>query len=90
MKITLVDGTYESQEAIDLMTYLVHAKIKFHESKIRDLDEMDVKMREKSIKQLQQDLYQFRELVAKGRQEVELHAELNVELRCLSASETQG
>jgi hypothetical protein len=89
MKITLVDGTYESQEAIDLMTHLIHAKIKFHENKIRDLDEMDVKMREKRIKQLQQDLYEFRELVAKGRHEVELHAELNVVIRCLSASETQ-
>jgi len=64
MKIQLIEGSFSQQEALELLTQLVHVKIRFHEQKIEHSDlEEDIKMREKRIKQLQQDLYEVRQLL---------------------------
>ena len=65
MNIQLIQGQFSSQEAIDIITKMVHVKIKFHEDKIHShANEEDIKMREKRIKQLQKELYEVRNYIA--------------------------
>lgn len=53
----LVDGEFEGKEALELITHLVHAKIRFLENKIEQSHhEEDIKMREKRIKMLHEEL----------------------------------
>lgn len=59
MKIQLIKGTFDAKEATDIITQMIHVKIKFHESKISNLsNEEDIKFREGRIKQLQKELYE--------------------------------
>ncbi len=62
--IQLIHGQFDSKDALDLLTKMIDAKIKFHESRITNLcEEEDVKMRENKIKILQNDLYEARKLI---------------------------
>ncbi|TDB68112.1 hypothetical protein [Arundinibacter roseus] len=73
MKIHLIDGHFESRETIELLTQLVHVKIKFQESKITAASvEEDIKMREKRIKELQKELFEVRQFVAQNHAEIAL------------------
>jgi len=59
MKIELINGHFNGSEAIELLTHLIHIKIKFHENKIKsDSNEEDIKYREKKIIQLQKNLFE--------------------------------
>lgn len=61
MNIPLIQGQFSAKDATDLITQLIHVKIKFHEGKINHASsEEDIKMREQRIKQLQKDLYEAR------------------------------
>ncbi len=61
MQIHLIDGQFSANDAVDIVTRLIHVKIKFHEEKINQAsNEEDVKMREKRIKQLQKELFEVR------------------------------
>ncbi len=61
MDIQLIKGQFDSAEAIEMITQLIHVKIRFHENKINHASsEEDIKMRENRIKQLQKDLYELR------------------------------
>lgn len=64
MNIQLINGQFSSKEAIDILTQMLHVKVKFHESKINESSsEEEVKMREKRIKELQKDLYEVRQYI---------------------------
>ena len=64
MNIQLIQGQFNAQDAVDIITQLINVKIKFHEKKIEANDgEEATKMREKRIKDLQQDLQTVREYV---------------------------
>ena len=68
MKIQLVKGSYSNADAMDLLSNLVNAKIRFHESRIENShNEEDIKMRESRIKQLQLDWQNIRQQI--GQQE---------------------
>lgn len=65
MKIQLVKGSYSNADAMDLLSNLVNAKIRFHESRIENShNEEDIKMRESRIKDLQRDLHEVRKKLA--------------------------
>ena len=65
MKIQLIQGKFEAQEALELVSKLIHAKIKFHESRITNAcSEEDIKMRESKIKFLQKDLFEARTFIS--------------------------
>ena len=56
MTIQLIQGQFSANEAIEIITKMVHVKIKFHEDKIHsNANEEDIKMRERRIKQLQKE-----------------------------------
>lgn len=57
MKLQLIDGTFSATEINELLTQLYHVKIKFHEQKVNtNGTEEDIKMRERKIKILQDEL----------------------------------
>ena len=64
MNIQLIQGQFSGQDAIDIITQMIKVKIKFHENKIAKSDgEEAIKMREKRIKDLQQDLHTVRHYI---------------------------
>jgi hypothetical protein len=60
--LPLIRGTFSKEDALDLITHLIHVKVRFHENRINDASsEEDVKMRETRIKELQRYLFEARE-----------------------------
>jgi len=79
MNLQLIQGEFNSKEALDIITQMIHVKIKFHEDKInRSSNEEDIKMREDRIKKLQRDLYQLRQLVQSKHKKVHLESVIEV------------
>lgn len=73
----LINGDFNPQDALDIITRMVHVKIKYHESKIHDaLNEEDIKMREKRIVDLQRDLYEIRREIGARKENISLKAEI--------------
>ena len=66
MKIQLIQGQFSAQDALELISKMIDAKIKFHESRITNAcGEEDIKMRERKIKHLQKDLFEARNYISK-------------------------
>ncbi len=64
MEIKLIEGEFKTDDAVKLLTQMIHAKVKFHEDKIGNSHlEEDIKARETKIKRLQKDLYELRKFV---------------------------
>ena len=64
MTIQLINGHFNSEEAVDIINQMIQIKIKFQESKITaDRSEEDIKMRETRIRQLQQSLTESRNFI---------------------------
>jgi hypothetical protein len=64
MELQLLNGTFSSKESIEILNQLFQVKIKFHEDKIKtSQNEEDVKMRERKIKLLQNELAHARQLI---------------------------
>ncbi|MEO7119558.1 MAG: hypothetical protein ABIY62_00595 [Ginsengibacter sp.] len=80
MNIQLIQGSFSAQDALELITKMVHLKIKFHEDKIHSLsDEEDIKMREKRIKQLQKELYEVRNFITDKKTKIEIESVLEIQ-----------
>lgn len=79
MNIQLIQGQFSPQEAIDIITKMVHVKIKFHEDKIYShANEEDIKMREKRIKQLQKELYELRNFITDKKTKIGIESVLEI------------
>lgn len=80
MNFQLIKGHFITNEAIELVTQMVHVKIKFQESKIQNASsEEDIKMRESRIKQLQKDLYEMKNVIEKNNDKlIEIHSEITL------------
>lgn len=77
MTIKLIQGAFDSADAIDILTQMIHVKIKYHESKMADDDhEEDMKRRESRIIELQKNLYDLQKLVASGQRKVSMKSEV--------------
>ena len=82
MTIQLIKGEFQANDAINLITQMIHIKIKYHENKISlsQLEE-DIKARENKIKRLQKDLYEFRNTIDSTTKVVKLKAIINIDLK---------
>jgi hypothetical protein len=79
VKLQLIEGRFEANEAIEIITRLIQVKIKFHEGKIRNQSsEDDIKMREKRIKQLQKELFEIRQVLGRTDAPVNLESTINI------------
>lgn len=80
MNIQLLHGVFNSYEALDLITKMIHVKIKYHEDKISpDCSEEDIKYRESKIKGLQKELYELRNSLKENRENLKLEAIIRIE-----------
>jgi hypothetical protein len=62
MKIQLIEGNFDAKDALDILTKMIHVKIKFQEDKINESSsEEDINMRETRIKRLQKSLFEIRQ-----------------------------
>ncbi len=79
MKVNLIQGHFESADAIEIITQIIHVKIKYHENKIKTTSsEEEIKMRENRIIKLQRDLFEIRNFIDSKKDFIDLHAELNL------------
>ena len=79
MNIQLIQGQFGGKEAIELITQMIHAKVKFHENIISNEDsEEDIKMRENRIKQLQKDLFDARQYIEKKGDNISINASIEI------------
>ncbi|GAB3573995.1 hypothetical protein GCM10027578_35990 [Spirosoma luteolum] len=81
MQTKLIDGHFSAQDALSILTQMVHVKVRFHEAKISaSCQEEDIKARERRIKELQQQLFRLRQFIEQhGADGICLHADLVVE-----------
>lgn len=80
MNIQLIDGQFSSAEAAGLVSEFIQVKIKFHEQRINDSENAeDIKMRESKIKQLQNQLHEFRKLALETKRHVKLNGTIQTD-----------
>lgn len=79
MEIELIQGQFEPQEIIDILTQMIHVKIKYHEQKIHDhSSEEDIKTRETKIKNLQKQLYEARMFLSQNTGRLTVHGNIQI------------
>jgi hypothetical protein len=79
MKIQLIEGSFNANDSLDIITQMIHVKIKFHENKISNSSsEEDSKSRESKIKQLQKDLYDIRKYISTKGNVIELYSSIEL------------
>lgn len=75
MNIELINGQFNANDAVDLITKMIHLKVKYHENKIdNSTSEEDIKFREAKIKSLQNQLFEFRKSIEAYPDKVSLNA----------------
>ena len=80
MDIQLLEGEFNSNEALELIVKMIDIKIKFHESKIcNSHQEEDIKSRENKIKKLQKSLYEIRVFLNTKTDNVTLESSIHIQ-----------
>ncbi|WP_159466765.1 hypothetical protein [Dyadobacter sp. 3J3] len=79
MTIQLIKGEFEANDAIHLITQMIHIKIKYHEQKINlDMNEEDIKSRERKIRKLQENLFEIKKYIDNGSGKVAIESQVEV------------
>lgn len=79
MNLELIHGQFSKKDAIEIITQMIHVKIKFHESKIsNESSQEDSKMRERRIKQLQRDLFEARKYIEQHKEKISMQSEIQI------------
>jgi hypothetical protein len=80
MNIQLVQGEFSKSEALELISKMIHVKIKYHEEKINSLsNEEDIKTRERKITFLQNQLSDLRANVLTNEGKVKIEASIQID-----------
>lgn len=80
MNIQLFHGEFSSHDALELITKMIHIKIKYHENKIaNNSNEEDIKSRESQIKLLQKELFDLRINIDEKKENLKLDAIIKIE-----------
>lgn len=81
MDIQLIQGQFTAKDAIEIITEMIHVKIKYHENKINNSsNEEDIKMRETKIKRLQKELFECRNNIYEKKGKIKLNAIIQLEI----------
>jgi len=79
MNIKLIQGHFTAADSIELIDNIIRQKIKFHENKIQqDSSEEDIKMREKRIKELQDNLTEIRTYLSNSVDNITLDCSIHI------------
>ncbi len=80
MNIQLIHGEFGSNDALELITQMVHIKIKYHENKLNvQSNEEDINTREGKIKQLQKELFELTKTIHSKTVSVKVEATIKIE-----------
>jgi hypothetical protein len=80
MIIQLIQGQFSAADALDLITKMMHTKIKYHENKISNTsNEEDIKNREARIKRLQKDLFEIRKHIESKGNKISLQSTIEID-----------
>ncbi len=80
MNLQLIQGEFSSNDAIEIITQMVHFKIKYHENKINShSNEEDIKTSEAKIIRLQKELFEFRKTINSKTISVKVEAIIKIE-----------
>lgn len=80
MNIQLVQGEFNAKDALELITQMIHIKIKYFENKIAyHSNEEDMKFRESKIKLLQKELFDLRNNIDEKKWDLKLEAVIKIE-----------
>lgn len=80
MNIQLIQGQFKSNDALDLITQMIHTKIKYHESRINFINnEEDIKSRESKIIRLQKELFELRNIMGNNVKDVKIDAVIYID-----------
>lgn len=86
MNINFINGSFSNEDAAELISQLIDVKIKFHENKINQTqNEEDVKLREKRIIQLQNELRNLKEELKNISEKVFIKADILISLNGLKS-----
>jgi len=79
MQMQLINGQFNAIEAIGIISEMVQVKIKYHENKIKESDnEEDIKMRERKIKALQNELSLSRDYINNNSENIFINSTINL------------
>ncbi|MBU3659225.1 MAG: hypothetical protein FGM14_05120 [Flavobacteriales bacterium] len=79
MKVQLIQGEFNSPDAIQLISNMINLKIKYQEGQIeKNNNEEDIKYRESKIKNLQNELFELRNFLS-TKENVKIDASINLE-----------
>jgi len=79
MTIQLIQGQFNPSEAIEIITQMIHVKIKYHENKISsNSNEEDIKNRETKIKRLQKELFEARKEMLSKKENFSIDSIINI------------
>ena len=79
MNIQLIQGNFSAMDALEIITQMIHIKIKFHENKIsHNSNEEDIKGRETKIKRLQKDLYEIRNYIEHSGGKINIQSDIHL------------
>lgn len=80
MKIQIIEGNFTSKDALEILTNMIHVKIKYHENKINEIsNEEDINMRETRIKRLQKDLFDVKNHIEKKGCKISIQSSINID-----------
>jgi hypothetical protein len=80
MEIQLIHGEFNSKEAVDLISQMIHLKVKFHENKITNQSsEEEIKYGEAKIKDLQKQILSLREHLKTSENNVSIDATIKID-----------
>ena len=79
MNIQLIQGQFNAKDAIDILTQMIHVKVKYHENKISNTaSEEDIKFCETKIKRLQKDLFEIKNYIIQTGATINIQSEINL------------
>lgn len=80
MKIQLIEGSFDKQDALNLLSKIIKVKIDFHEGKIDvDSNAEDIRMREQKIKKLQNNLIDLRNKIHDSSNGIVINSSIEIE-----------
>lgn len=81
MEINLINGSFTKNDAMHLINQLMHVKLKFHEDKINNHENLDdIKSREKRIIQIQNQLRACKDALLRIEGDVVLNGDIKITL----------
>ena len=79
MNIQLIEGRFNSGDALKMITEIIHVNIRFHENKIKEqVTEKEMKTHINQIQELQKKLFEVGDLIKYGESNLYLKSSIEI------------